>query len=190
MDEQKLEQAACVIKQGGIIIAPAEGIYGISCAYDNEQALRRIINLKERSESKGLIVISDTLKRVLPLMDVKRIPQACMMRMQDAWPSHTTFAVPAAEHLSSLLTGGRKTVAIRVTAFSYLKKLISLCDTPLVSTSANLSGKGGVSEFSLIEKSLTQRVDLALDHPCQGLKGASAVYDGVTFRLLRQRSND
>lgn len=187
MDEQKLEQAALIIKAGGIIIAPAEGIYGISCAYDNEQALARIIRLKERSESKGLIVISDTLKRVLPLMEVKRIPDACMMRMQDAWPSHTTFVVPAASHLPALLTGGRKTVAVRVTAFPFLKKLIALCGTPLVSTSANLSGKVGTSDLSLIEPGLIDGVDLVLDHPCQGLKGASAVYDGVTFELIRQK---
>ncbi len=187
MLDLKIIEAAQVIKQGGIIIAPAEGIYGFSCAFDDEKALDRIIKVKERDPHKGLIVISDTLIRALPLMDQKRIPPVCMMQMQDLWPGHNTFVVPAAPEISELLTGGMRTIAVRVTAFEVLRNLVEQVGKPIISTSANISGQKSTSDIAPLIECFKDKVDYILDLPCQGLKGSSAIYDGITGDILRAR---
>ncbi len=183
---QKVIKAASVIKKGGVIIAPSEGIYGISALFDNKGALERIVRIKRRDPKKGLIVISDTITRALPLMDLSKIPSDAMAKMHRMWPSHTTFVVPAAAGLLKLLTGDFGTVAIRVTAFSLLQDLVRAAESPVVSTSANIAGMAPSSDLNDLAPSVKDGVDYILDLPCQGLKGASTIYDVLTGELIRR----
>ncbi|HIV15740.1 MAG TPA: L-threonylcarbamoyladenylate synthase [Candidatus Avisuccinivibrio pullicola] len=186
MSRPAIEKAAAVLKAGGVIVAPAEGLYGLSCVYDDDKALSRILELKRRSLKKGLIVITDTFRSALTLSEERRIPVECQMRMQDVWPGFVTCVVPAAATLSPLLTGERKTIAVRVTAFETLRELVALVGKPIVSTSANLSGETPTASLEEVQAAWGGKVDYVLPLPCQGLKGASAIYDAISGQVLRQ----
>lgn len=183
---QMLARAAAVIKDGGVIIAPAEGVYGFSCAFDQEPALRRILQIKERAADKGLITICADVASALSLVDRARIPDATLSLMQRLWPGPHTFVLPCREGVAGLLTGFRPSIALRVTGFPLLQELCRHAGCPLVSTSVNLSGRAPLKDLPAVEAQFSALVDYIIKAPCQGLPGPSSIYDGLTGRLLRQ----
>lgn len=182
-----LARAAEVIGQGGIVLCPAEGVYGLSCAALNDDAVRRVIVIKERDDSKGLITMGDSVESLGGIFDFAALPEKARSLMTRLWPGPYTFVVPCAPDLhGKTLTGGRDTVAVRVTAFETMAELCRLCGTALVSTSANLSGMEAVSEFDELSPIIMKRVDLVLELPCGGLRGSTSIYDTVAGKLVRR----
>ena len=184
---KSLEEACAVIKQGGVIVCPAEGVYGLSCNALNEDAVKRVIAIKERDSAKGLIVVGDTNERLSEICDFARAGQKALGLMRRLWPGPFTFVLPCVKNLEgSVLTGGRGTAAARLTAFETLKELCVLCEAPLVTTSANLSGAEAVSDFALLSPVVLKRCDLALELPCGGLEGPTSIYDAQSCALIRR----
>ncbi|MGN0908440.1 MAG: L-threonylcarbamoyladenylate synthase [Succinivibrio sp.] len=182
-----LQKAASCIRSGGVAVCPAEGVYGISCLAGDDNAVRRIIAMKERDSSKGLITVASCREQLEGMWDPSSLPGKARDLMDSLWPGPFTFVVPCSREFSgSALTGGRGTIAVRLTAFKTLADLCDLCSSALVTTSANLSGMEAVSDFSLISPLILKRADVALDLPCQGLEGASSVYDAVSGTLIRR----
>lgn len=182
-----LSQAAEVIRRGGVIVCPAEGVYGLSCNALNEDAVARVVRIKERDSAKGLITIASSLQDLESVVDFKNISSKGQNLIKKLWPGPYTFVVPCADLLrGSLLTGGRGSVAVRVTAFKTLADLVRLSGVPLISTSANLSGEQAVSSFDLLSPVILKRTDFALTLPCGGLSGSTSVYDTLGDVLLRK----
>lgn len=127
------------LRHGGIIAYPAESCYGLGCDPRNPRALKQLIQLKGRDAAKGLLLIADHLKRLQPFM--RPLNAADLARMQRSWPGPVTWVVPASAACPPLLTGGRPTIAVRVTAHPDAARMCRSLGTALVSTSANKSGK-------------------------------------------------
>ncbi|PKO73340.1 MAG: tRNA threonylcarbamoyladenosine biosynthesis protein RimN [Betaproteobacteria bacterium HGW-Betaproteobacteria-17] len=126
------------LRRGGLVAYPTESCYGLGCDPRNLRALQRLIRLKGRDAAKGLLLIADHIKRLQPYM--KPPSTADRMRMQRSWPGPVTWVVPAANACPPLLTGGRPTIAVRVTAHPVAARLCRSLGMALVSTSANKSG--------------------------------------------------
>jgi L-threonylcarbamoyladenylate synthase len=127
------------LKRGGLIAYPTESCYGLGCDPRNPRALQRLIRLKGRGAAQGLLLIADHLKRLRPFM--RPLPAADLARLQRSWPGPVTWVVPAAAACPPLLTGGRATIAVRVTAHPDAARLCRSLGMALVSTSANRHGK-------------------------------------------------
>ena len=127
------------LRRGGIIAYPTESCYGLGCDPRNPRALQRLIRLKGRSTAKGMLLIADHFKRLKPF--VRPLHAADLARMQHSWPGPVTWVVPASNACPPLLTGGRPTIAVRVTAHPVAARLCRSLGMALVSTSANKSGK-------------------------------------------------
>lgn len=183
--EQKLLKAAQTLQQGGIIICPTEGVYGISALATNEQAIQRIIHIKHRALNKGLIVVAADMDMCKPLVDFAQLSPESQSLLQSKWPGHATFIVPCRHGTSQILTGNRPTIALRVTAFPLLAKLCTLAGGPLVSTSANISGSEPLGTLAELQQTFAPHVDYILDEPCQGLHKPSTIYDALTGQVLR-----
>lgn len=183
--ESKLYKAAQTLKNGGIIICPTEGVYGISALASNISAVERIIHIKHRALNKGLIVVASNIEMCHNLVDFSVLSVESRQLLNSKWPGHATFIVPCRSEVSSTLTGQRKTIALRVTAFPLLAKLCSLVGEPIVSTSANISGSEPLKTISKLQEVFAQEVDYILDEPCQGLNKPSTIYDAVTGQVLR-----
>ena len=127
------------LRRGGLIAYPTESCYGLGCDPRNRQALVRLIRLKGRSAAKGLLLIADRFKRLQAF--VRPLSSADRERMHASWPGPVTWVVPASAACPPELTGGRPTLAVRVTAHPGAARLCRSLGMALVSTSANKSGR-------------------------------------------------
>ena len=127
------------LRRGGLIAYPTESCYGLGCDPRNPRALKRLIRLKGRSAAKGLLLIADHFKRLQPF--IHSLNASDRARMQRSWPGPVTWVVPASATCLPDLTGGRPTIAVRVTAHPGAARLCRRLGMALVSTSANKSGK-------------------------------------------------
>ena len=97
------------LRRGGLIAYPTESCYGLGCDPRNLRALKRLIRLKGRSTSKGLVLIADCFKRLKSFIrPLSAVEQA---RVSRSWPGPVTWVVPASAACPPLLTGGRATIA-------------------------------------------------------------------------------
>ncbi|MCA1979211.1 MAG: L-threonylcarbamoyladenylate synthase [Thiobacillus sp.] len=127
------------LARGGLIAYPTESCYGLGCAPRNVHALKRLIAAKGRSAAKGLLLIAASWAQLKPY--VTPLSPALLARMRQSWPGPVTWVVPASRRCPALLTGGRPTVAVRVTKHAGAARLCRVLGTALVSTSANKSGR-------------------------------------------------
>lgn len=185
-EEKMLDESAEVIKQGGVVIAPTEGVYGFSCAFDNEAAIERILQIKGRAAAKGLITACSSVQQALSLIDSDKVPDKTLSLMHQLWPGPHTFVLPCRECYQGLLTGFRPTIALRVSGFKLLHELCAKAGKPLVSTSVNLSGRAPISSIEEAKEQFEGQVDYIITAPCQGLSGPTSIYDGLTGQVLRQ----
>jgi len=127
------------LQRGGLIAYPTESCYGLGCDPENPRALRRLIRLKGRDAVKGMLLIADRYARLRPFM--ARLPARDSARMRRFWPGPVTWVAPASGRCLPALTGGRNTIAVRVTAHPGASRLCRRLGMALVSTSANKSGE-------------------------------------------------
>ena len=139
MVSSEIDALRTYLRRGGLIAYPTESCYGLGCDPRNLRALKRLIALKGRSAAKGLLLIADHLKRLQPFM--RPLAPADRDRLARSWPGPVSWVVPASSACLPLLTGGRPTIAVRVTAHPGAARLCRGLGMALVSTSANTSGK-------------------------------------------------
>ncbi len=125
-----IEQGVQCLRDGGVIAYPTEAVYGLGCDPRDEAAVRRILALKVRPASAGLILIADALERfepwIGPVSDEER------ERALAAWPGPVTWLFPRAADVPDWLAGSHPTIAIRVTAHAGCRALCAAFegDTP------------------------------------------------------------
>ena len=142
MNTWHLQQARRCVEQGGVIAYPTEAVWGLGCDPNNEQALQRILDLKQRPWQKGMLLVAASLQQ----LDDVLLPLSVDDRQQlDAtWPGPVTWVLPCVESVSPLLRGEtlneQPMLAVRITAQPQLRALCQQAG-PLVSTSANPAGR-------------------------------------------------
>ena len=141
---------------GKIILYPTDTVWGIGCDATNEAAVRRVFDLKQRQESKSMLVLLDRMDKV-PLY-VERIPLIAWDLVPNT-DRPTTFIYPTAKNLPANMIPHDGTIAIRIVREGFCSKLIHALDRPLVSTSANISGTPSPATFSEISPAIRERVD-------------------------------
>lgn len=190
MDEldYKLQEAATTLLEGGVIICPTEGVYGISALASNEAAIKRVIEIKHRAFNKGLIVVASSVAMTESVVAFNKLTTDSIRLLHEKWPGHATFIVPSKAQVPSILTGNRNTLAVRVTAFPLLSQLCEKVGAPIVSTSANISGSEPLKTIEELQAVFADKVDYILDEPCQGLNKPSTIYDALTGQILRPQT--
>ena len=137
MNRWHLQQALKVIRTGGVIAYPTEAVFGLGCLPENYIAVKRILDLKNRSSRKGLIIIAAAIEQLRPyitFMDLSRSQQ-----IRNTWPGPVTWIVPARPGVPDWLRGEHESIAVRVSNHPVVRDLCRLTG-PLVSTSANPAG--------------------------------------------------
>jgi L-threonylcarbamoyladenylate synthase len=170
------------IKRGGLIAYPTESCYGLGCDPRNPRALKRLIRLKGRSAAKGLILIADHIKRLYPF--IRPLNRADRARVQRTWPGPVTWVVPASRTCLPLLTGGRTTIAVRITAHSDAVRLCRTLGSALVSTSANHSGRKPAQTAAQCRRMFGARVRV-IDGRIGHRRRPSTLVDLATGTVLR-----
>jgi L-threonylcarbamoyladenylate synthase len=145
-----------VLKKGGIILYPTDTIWGIGCDATNEAAVKRIYELKKRSDEKSMLVLVDSADK-LPIY-MKQVPEIAYSLIETT-DTPLTIIYPDAENLAQNLISPDGTIGIRVAQDEFCKKLISYFKKPLVSTSANISGAPHPGYFDEISDEIRKGVD-------------------------------
>jgi L-threonylcarbamoyladenylate synthase len=135
----RLSAVRAALRAGGLIVYPTEGVYGIGCDPRDHDALIRLLAMKNRPADKGLILIGCDEEQVMRYAQPLAAEQ--MARIRRTWPGPVTWVLPARRDVDRLVTGGRGTVAVRVTAHPVAAALCAAFGGALVSSSANPSGR-------------------------------------------------
>ena len=183
--QYKVQEAAQTLKDGGVIVCPTEGVYGLSAVVTNSAAITRVISMKKRALNKGLIVVAADVAMLEGIVNFSALSADSLRLLHEKWPGHATFIVPTHMQINPLLTGGRNTLAVRVTAFPLLQALCREAGGPLISTSANISGSEPLQTLEELQATFASSVDYILDEPCQGLHKPSTIYDALSGAILR-----
>lgn len=174
-----LRQAASILLNGGVVALPTEGVWGLSCCYQDLRAVRRVLEIKARAPSKGLIVLVNTFESLSSFYACEIHETA---RNEPGRPS--TWVVPINSDCPPLLTGGRDALAVRSVKMPYLRRLIDITG-PLISTSANRSGRPAAMHRHQVVLELGHDVDYVAKARTQGFKKPSTIRDMQTGTVLR-----
>ncbi|RUM92548.1 MAG: tRNA threonylcarbamoyladenosine biosynthesis protein RimN [Thiomicrospira sp.] len=144
-----IKAAASVITEGGVLAYPTEAVYGLGCDPLNKDAFQQLLQLKQRPLEKGVILIASSVSQVEPF--VKLHNQAWTEKVLASWQvanQPITWVLPATDKVPEWITGGRSTVAVRVTQHPDVMALCNQLGFPIVSTSANVSGTDPVTTLA------------------------------------------
>ena len=154
-----LAHAATILGRGGVIAHATEGVWGLACDAFDEAAVLRVLALKGRDKSKGLIVIGADADAFAPELDLRG--QADRDKVIRSWPGHVTWILPNVR-FSEYITGGRDTVAVRVPDHEQARALCAASKRLLVSTSLNPSGGAAVTTYAAACEQFEETVDFVL----------------------------
>ena len=155
-----IRQAATLLRDGGVIGIPTETVYGLAALASNEEAVRRVFDIKGRPYDHPLIV------HLSPTEDLSQwghFNSDATALAQAFWPGPLTLLVPRTARVPDWVTGGRDTVAIRVPNHSVAESLLELVADGVVAPSANLFGKVSPTEAKHVFNDLGKLVDYILD---------------------------
>lgn len=180
-----IKQAAEVFSQGGIIAYPTEAIFGLGCDPDNELAIKKLLSIKQRPTSKGLIILAADYSQLLPYINDKAITQEQRLKILSRWPNAITQVLPANSNISLLLCGHFDSIAVRITDHEDVVALCKRTNKAIVSTSANLAGESPTKTWQQVEEQFGDKIDFILKDKISGLLKPSTIINGLTDEVLR-----
>lgn len=153
---EDIKKACQVIREGGVILYPTDTIWGIGCDATNEDAVRRVYEIKQRQDSKAMLVLVDSSVKVD--FYVRDVPEVAW-DLIDLADKPLTIIYSGARNLAVNLLAEDGSVGIRVTNEDFSKRLCQQFRKAIVSTSANISGQPSPKNFSEISEEVKSAVD-------------------------------
>ena len=152
----EVEKALHVLKRGGVILYPTDTIWGIGCDATNEQAVKKIFEIKQREDSKTLIILVAEERDVLQYVAA---PDLAVFDFIEEQTRPTTIIFENAIGLPDNLIAEDGSIAIRIAGDEFCRHLIKRLRKPIVSTSANISGQPSPKFFADISEEIKNAVD-------------------------------
>jgi len=178
----RLRQAAAVLHAGGVIAYPTEGVYGLGCLPTDAAAVRFLLALKKRPVAAGLILIAASLEQLDGWIAPTRQES---QRLAARQTGPVTWLVSAGPLTPDWITGGRPTVAVRVTRHPVAAGLCRASGMPLVSTSANRGGKPPARSALAARLRFGARLDLVVGGATGGSPGPTEIRQAASGRVVR-----
>lgn len=178
-----IEAAATLLRAGGVLAYPTEGVYGLGCDPDNRAAFDRIFAMKRRPPAQGVLLIAADIDQVRDW--IADAPDAAWQRARAAWPGAHTFIFPRSPRVPDWVAGGHTGIALRVTAHAPSAALCRAFGGPIVSTSANRHGEAPARSAAAIGAIFGDAPDGVLDAPLGGLDHPTPITDAVTGAIIR-----
>lgn len=159
--KDEIKKACEVMQKGGVILYPTDTVWGIGCDATNEEAVKRIFEIKKRADSKAMLVLVDSPVKVdFYVQDVPNVAWDLI----EMTTKPLTIIYDGARNLASNLIAEDGSVGIRVTSEEFSKQLCFRFRKAIVSTSANISGQPAPAVFSKISDEIKNAVDYIVDY--------------------------
>ena len=178
-----IQHAVKVLREGGVIAYPTESCFGLGCDPANDEAVERILRIKGRLKQQGLILLAADSSQVEQQAEWLTSPM--LEKIELSWPGPVTWLLPARKHVSSLIRGQHRTVAMRISAHSTAQALCAGFGSAIVSTSANRHGADALRTASAVFEEMGDELDFVVDAPVGSAAKASQIRDGTTGEVIR-----
>lgn len=158
-DKEDLAEALRVLRSGGIIVYPTDTVWGIGCDATNAEAVQKIYRLKQREDSKSMLVLLDSEAKLNYY--IAEVPEAAwtLLEATDEGVKPLTLIYPGARNIAPNLLAEDGSIGIRITNEPFTKALCAQLKHPIVSTSANISGHPTAHFYKEIEKEILEGAD-------------------------------
>ena len=178
-----IEQAVHALHDGGVIAYPTEAVFGLGCDPFDHDAVGRILELKGRPESSGLILIADTFSALDDF--VGQVENDELERVNESWPGPVTWLFPKSAICPGWISGAHDSVALRVTGHAVCRQLCAAFGGAIVSTSANRSGEAPARAKEQVEVSFGAGIAGIVEGELGGLESPSEIRDVRTGEVIR-----
>lgn len=156
-----VQEAAAILKQGGLVILPTETVYGLGANALDATAAERIYAAKGRPSDNPLIVHIADFSELAPL--VREVPKEAYDLADRFWPGPLTIVLEKSDLVPDTVSGGLSTVAVRMPSHPVCQAVIRAAGFPIAAPSANRSGRPSPTKIEHIRKEMDGRVDFMLD---------------------------
>lgn len=175
------------MQAGGLILYPTDTIWGIGCDATNEDAVKKVYELKKRTDHKAMLILIDSPAKLQAY--VSEVPDMAW-DLIEVTDKPLTIIYSGARNLAANLLGEDGSIGIRVTEESFSKRLCERFRKPIVSTSANVSGSPSPSNFTEISDEIKKGVDYVVNYRQDDMKkakpsGIIKLDAGGLFRIIR-----
>lgn len=157
---REIQNSVEALKNGKTILYPTDTVWGIGCDATNQKAVQNIYRIKQRSESKSLIVLLDDISRLEQY--IEEVPEIAYDLIESI-TTPLTIIYPNAKNLAKNVVAKDRTIAIRITRDKLCRQIISRFGKPIVSSSANISGGEIPIVFSQVPEEIKQGVDYVVN---------------------------
>ena len=172
------------LAQGHVIAYPTEAVWGLGCDPHNRDAVERVVAIKHRSMSKGLILVAASIDQLGTLLD--SLSKTELSQLRDTWPGPVTWLIPDSNNeVPHWIKGENDSVAIRVSAHPVVRALCLQFGKPLVSTSANIAGSAEIRSLQELKREFSSKVDFIVEGGRGSDSATSEIRDLKTGRVIR-----
>jgi L-threonylcarbamoyladenylate synthase len=176
-----IQKAARILKQGGVVAYPTEGLFALGCLPGNQEASERIFSIKRRDPSKGLILIASSPAQLEPYAIVPAERAGLVSSLEHP----VTWVLPATASAPAWVRGRHPGVAVRISAHPVAAALCDAVGSALVSTSANRAGQPPARNGIVLRRRFGHLVDYIVPGHCGPARGASEIRDFASGTVLR-----
>jgi len=186
-----LEQAAQILRDGGLVAFPTETVYGLGADAFNAQAAAKIFEAKNRPHFDPLIIHIAALDMLEKVADLSKLSEAARQKLfllaENLMPGPLSIILPKNKNIPGIVTAGLETAAVRIPDHEAARKLISLSTGAIAAPSANPFGSLSPTRAEHVRDKLGERIDLILDGGPTRIGLESTVLDitGSTVKILR-----
>jgi L-threonylcarbamoyladenylate synthase len=171
------------LREGAVIAYPTEGVWGLGCLPEHQEAVVRLLQLKGRAWQKGLIMVAASMDQALPYVEV--LSPSEVAELDENWPGPVTYLLPKSDRTPVWVSGESDSVAIRVSGHPVIQGLCRELGGPIISTSANPSGKSPALSRLRLKQYFGNGLDEIVPGKLGGLSGPTEIRDfqkGTTTR--------
>jgi len=188
MEDNQLYEALEILRKGGVILYPTDTVWGLGCEATNENAVKRVFEIKKRVDSKSMIILVDHADNISRY--IQKVPTVAWELFEVA-DKPLTLVLPGAVGVAPGLIAEDGTIAVRIVGNDFCRKLIRKLNRPLVSTSANISGEPSPSDFRSITDEIKNSVDMVIDPKFEGRSTGKpssiiSVGPGSEIKIIRE----
>lgn len=172
-----------LLHNDGVIAYPTEGVWGLGCLPESLPAVSQILRLKNRSWERGLILVGSSIEQFSSYL--AGLPADSLEELKQVWPGPVTYLLPDNGYCPLWIKGKHSTVALRVSDHPVVRNLCDRVASPLVSTSANPTGRVPARSSLQVRKYFPTGLDFIVQGEVGKQMGASEVRNLLTGSVVR-----
>jgi L-threonylcarbamoyladenylate synthase len=176
-----------LVRKGGVIAYPTEGVWGLGCLPGSLPAVTRILRLKNRSWEQGLILVGASIEQFRPFL--AGLSSDALDELYRVWPGPVTYLLPDNGYCPLWIKGKHNTVALRVSDHPVVQGLCDRLASPIVSTSANPAGHIPARNSLQVRKYFPTGIDFIVQGNVGESGGVSEVRNLITGSIVRAGSS-